>query len=87
MNGWGKKKGKKKWICTYEFSDEKQHVKESYLSSNEILLIHRQRKEKRWVRQAATLPGTHRMYFPSGQKIRAVDTPTQHLYPFQLAKP
>lgn len=75
-----------KRICTYEFLDEKQHVKESYLSSNEILLRQGQRKEKQWVRQAATLPGSHHVYFPSGQRIRAVDTPTQHLYPFQLAE-
>lgn len=64
-----------KRIYTYEFLDEKQHVKESYLSSNEILLRQGQRKEKQWVRQAATLPGSHRMYFPLGKGFRLLTSP------------
>lgn len=56
MNGWEEKRGGKKRMCTYEFSDEKQHVEESYLSSNEILLTQGQRKEKQWVRQARDGP-------------------------------
>lgn len=49
----------------YDFLDEKQHGKGSYLPSNEILLTQGQWKEKRWVRQAAILSGMHHPHFSS----------------------